>query len=61
MKDCCIICGVELDRSFDLCETCSQFLSTKYKEDAKKQIGRFKQTKVLLDKWKSKSNKRRCL
>ncbi len=52
-KDSCIICGAELGRCGEFCDTCLDFFTTKYKTGLKKELDRFRKTKKFLDAWRA--------
>lgn len=53
MNENCIICGDKLDKYGELCDTCLEFFTTKYKTGLKKELDRFRKTKEFLDRWRS--------
>lgn len=58
MKNYCIICGLELDDLGELCDTCLEFFTFKYKTGLKEELDRFRKTKEFLDEWRSQSDEK---
>jgi len=49
----CIICEKEIEnKEFEICETCRDFLMSKYNGDLNEELCRFRKTRKYLDKWR---------